>query len=105
MAIDRKPLAFGQLPVTKGAVYTAPSDKQGSVRSMHWFNNHTAAVTCKWYLDTGTEYQEDEFVLQSKEKRHDPYPGIGFLVPADGVIRAEASVATVVTHKFDGAEE
>ena len=105
MAITRKNLAFGQVPSTKGAIYTVPGSTKGAISNAIWFNAHTSAVTIKIYVDAGTEYQVWEKSLASKERIHVPYPDVGMLLEATTVMRAEASVDAVVTYKLDGREE
>lgn len=105
MTVSIKELADGQLPSSKGTLYTCPTSTQAIIKTITLVNTHTVAVTVNLYKkksgDTSRRIIPKDMSL-----------GIGYqgverneiTLEAGGSIEGDASVAAVIDYTISGVE-
>jgi len=104
--LNRKALAFGQLPATKGDLYAPPSGSKGLVHNIVLHNANTTAETVVLnYHDGTSEYEIFNQSLSAGETVIWDFKGAGDIVEDGGKYTGNTDTASKVTYKVDGTEE
>lgn len=105
MTISIKALADGQLPNTKGTLYTTPASTQAIVISITLVNTDSSARTVNLYVKPGATSRRIIPVDMSLGiGAQSEYTGRITLEAAD-LIEGDASVASKVDYVINGVEE
>jgi hypothetical protein len=106
MQLDRKPLAFLQLPATKGDLYAPPSGSKGLVHTLIFHNTNTTAELVVLNYHNGTSEHE---ILNQSVAAGDTltwnFKGAGDIVEDGGKYTGNTTTASKVTLKISGTEE
>lgn len=106
MQLDRKPLAFLQLPATKGDLYAPPSGSKGLVHTLIFHNTNTTAELVVLNYHNGTSEHEilNQSVAAGDTLTWD-FKGAGDIVEDGGKYTGNTTTASTVTLKISGTEE
>lgn len=105
MQLERKVLAFGRLPSSKGNLYV-PAGVKGCVQSAVFHNTGGSAETVVLNYHDGTnEYQWLQQSIAAGDTFTLNLPGEGDTVDAGGRLTGNADTADVVVFKLSGVEE
>ena len=106
MQLDRKTLAFGQLPNSKGDLYEPATGRKGYVHNITLHNTGASAEDVVLNFHDGTDENE---ILSESIAAYDTYlldfPGEGETVDEGAKITGNTDTASTVTYKFSGTEE
>jgi hypothetical protein len=106
MQLDRKSLAFGQLPSTKGDLYSPATGNKGLVHNIVLHNANTTAETVVLNYHDGTnEYEIFNQSLAVDETLIWDFRGAGDVVEDGGKYTGNTTTASKVTYKVNGTEE
>jgi hypothetical protein len=98
-----KSLADGQLPNSKGTLYTVPGSTVAYVKQINVFNTNTTAETVTIYIKPGaTSRSVRQMVLQPNETGTVDGP---FILPAAALIEGVTTTASKVDYVITGVEE
>lgn len=100
-----KPLADGQLPTSKGTLYTVPASTSSYVKNIHLFNTSSTEQTILLYLNvSGTSRLFRRIVLAENESS-DVLDSEAFLLEPEDLIEALTTTVSVVDYVIMGVEE
>lgn len=106
MAITHKVLYAGQLPSSKGALYTVAAATTGFIHNVILHNASDGAETVELFLNNGAEYQ---LLKLSVAARDTVYPmslgNEGLVLAATHKIEGNTTTGTTVTCVIVGSEE
>lgn len=106
MQLDRKVLAFGQLPATKGDLYAPSSGRKGFLHNITLHNTNTTAEDVVLNYHDGTnEYEILSEAVPAGVSLYLDFPGEGEVVGSGGKLTGNTDTASKVTYKFSGTEE
>lgn len=106
MQLDRKVLAFGQLPSSKGDLYVPASGRKGFVHNVTLHNaNTTSEDVVLNYHDGSSEHQILSETIPAGDSLYLDFPGEGDVVDDGGKLTGNTDTASKVTYKFSGTEE
>ena len=106
MQLNRKALAFGQLPSSKGDLYAPASGNKGLVHNIFLHNTNTTAETVVLnYHDGTSEHEIFNQSLSAGETVIWDFKGAGDIVEDGGKYTGNTDTASKVTYKVDGTEE
>lgn len=106
MQLDRKVLAFGQLPSSKGDLYVPASGRKAFVHNIVIHNTNTTAEDVVLnYHDGSTEKQWLSQTIAAGDTLTLDFPGEGDVVGVGGKYTGNTDTASKVTFKFSGTEE
>jgi len=104
--LNRKALAFGQLPSSKGDLYAPASGNKGLVHNIFLHNTNTTAETVVLnYHDGTSEHEIFNQSLSAGETVIWDFKGAGDIVEDGGKYTGNTDTASKVTFKIDGTEE
>lgn len=99
-----KPLADGQLPSSKGTLYTVPALTVAYVKQMRIFNTNASSQTVIVFLNvSGTSRRVGQFVLAQNESA-DVFSDAVQLSAAD-LVEGQSTNAAAVDYVLYGVEE
>jgi len=105
MQLERKVLAFGRLPNSKGNLYV-PAGVKGHVQNAVFHNTGGSAETVVLnYHDGTSEHQWLQQSIAAGDTLTLNLPGEGDTVDAGGRLTGNADTADTVTYKLSGVEE
>lgn len=105
MQLERKVLAFGRLPSSKGDLYV-PAGVKGFVQNAVFHNTGGSAETVVLnYHDGTSEHQWLQQSIAAGDTLTLNLPGEGDTVDAGGRLTGNADTADTVTYKLSGGEE
>ena len=104
MGMTVKSLADGQLPNTKGALYTTPASTETIIKTISLVNTDTSARAVNLYVKTGTSRR----IIPNNMSL-----GIGYMMVYDDdltleagdLIEGDAAVASKVDYTINGVEK
>jgi hypothetical protein len=106
MAFTGQALADGQLPSTKGTLYTVPGATTAYIKFMSVFNTNAAQQTVIIYANvSGTSREIARFVLEQNEWARVIEKDEALVLEAADLIEAETTTATAVNYLITGVEE
>lgn len=106
MQLDRKVLAFGQLPSSKGDLYVPASGRKGYAHNLTLHNTNTTAEDVVLnYHDGTSEHEILSETLPAGDSLYLEFPGEGEVVGIGGKFTGNTTTASKVTFKFSGTEE
>ncbi len=101
--ISAKVLADGQLPSSKGTIYTVPASTSAYVRCVRMHNTNTTDETINVYLKPGsTSRQVGRWTLATRETLE---VDLALTLEAGDLIEADTTTASKVDYVITGAEE
>ncbi len=106
MQLDRKVLAFGQLPSSKGDLYVPASGRKGYAHNLTLHNTNTTSedVVLNYY-DGTNEHEILSETIPAGDSLYLAFPGEGEVVGIGGKFTGNTTTASKVTFKFSGTEE
>jgi len=106
MQLERKSLAFGQLPATKGDLYVPDNWRKGYVQNIIFHNTNTSAEEVVLnYHDGSSEHPILKQTLAANDSFVLDLAGEGDVVQNGGKYTGNADTADKVTYKFSGTDE
>ena len=106
MPFTGKVLGEGQLPTTKGTLYTVPVAAVTYVKRISFFNDNAAAQTIIVYVKPGaTSRKWRRYVLEQNEAVDLLDHGDALILEAGDTIEAQTTTATAVDYLLMGVEE
>lgn len=106
MQLDRKVLAFGQLPSSKGDLYVPASGRKGYVHNVTLHNTNTTSEDVALnYHDGTSEHEILSESIPAGDTLYLTFPGEGEVVDPGGKLTGNTTTASKVTFKFSGTEE
>jgi len=104
--LDRKVLAFGQLPSSKGDLYVPASGRKGYAHNLTLHNTNTTAEDVVLnYHDGTSEHEILSETIPAGDSLYLEFPGEGEVVGIGGKLTGNTTTASKVTFKFSGTEE
>lgn len=101
-----KVMGEGQLPNTKGTLYTVPASTVAFVKRITLFNTNAAQQTINVYLNPGgTSRQWRKYVLEQYESAEVLEAGDAVILEAGDLIEADTTTAAAVDYVISGVEE
>ena len=106
MSFSGTVLADGQLPSTKGTLYTVPADTVAYVKYLSLYNTNAAGQTILIYLNvSGTSRLIRRFTLEENESADLLDEGQSLQLQAGDLIEAVTTTATAVDYVITGVAE
>lgn len=106
MQLDRKVLAFGQLPSSKGDLYVPASGRKGYAHNLTLHNTNTTSEDVVLnYHDGASEHEILSETIPAGDSLYLQFPGEGEVVGIGGKFTGNTTTASKVTFKFSGTEE
>jgi hypothetical protein len=106
MAFAGKVLGEGQLPTTKGTLYTVPVGKTTYVKRISFFNDNAAAQTIIVYIKPGAASRKwRRYVLEQNEAVDLLDHGDALILEAGDLIEAQTTTVSAVDYVLMGVEE
>lgn len=106
MAFSGKVLADGQLPTTKGTLYTVPGGTTTYVKFLSVFNTNAASQAIVIYVNSsGTSRKIARLVLTQDQFARVIDKDEALVLEAGDLIEAETTTATAVDYTIQGVEE
>jgi len=104
--LDRKVLAFGQLPSSKGDLYVPASGRKGYAHNLTLHNTNTTSEDVVLNYHDGTnEHEILSETIPAGDSLYLEFPGEGEVVGIGGKFTGNTTTASKVTFKFSGTEE
>lgn len=106
MQLIRKTLAFGQLPGTKGDLYSPAANRTGLIHNITIHNSNISTETIVLNFHDGVnEYEILNQDIESNDTIYIDFRGEGEVVDDGAKITGNTTTASQVTYKFSGTEE
>ena len=106
MSFAGKVFAEGQLPSTKGTLYTVPSGKVAYIKRISIYNDNVATQTIVFYVKPGaTSRKWCRYLLAQDESAELLIHGDALILEAGDMIEAETTTASAVDYFIVGVEE
>jgi hypothetical protein len=101
-----KPLGDGQLPTTKGTLYTVPASTTAYVKRVAFFNTNATEQTILVYLNlSGVSRLWRRYVLAQNESADLLEHGDALLLAAGDLLEAQTTTGSAVDYIVMGIEE